>query len=289
MKILVLTSGGDNPGLNTFLAELYKHHKDTYACIAGYKGLINGNIKPLSSFHPEKYAKSSGSIIKSSRCPEFKEEKYFKKGLENAKKYDVLIILGGNGSYQGAKELAQNGMRTIFVPSTIDNDVLYSEYSLGFHSAVKGCCQLIEKTMPTMDAFNRCAVFETMGRRCGDIAKTTAKVVGADYCITEEKDIDYAKISKAVKAKQKINQASCVIIRENIIDIRDFTKKLQQTSGVETRGIVVGYIQRGIEPTKLEIKIAKKFARIALKTLKKAKNSYSIGINQGKFNAHVLQ
>lgn len=288
MKLLVLVSGGDAPGINTFLAELNRKVKDVDAVEGGYRGLIDGKINPLASFKPEEYKKEAGAVIKSSRCPEFKEDKNFNKALKVAKNYDCLVVLGGNGSYKGAERLFDNGVRTIFVPTTIDNDVEGSDYSLGFHSAVKACCFTIENVMPSMEAFNRCCVFEVMGRKCDAICKAVASATQADYVIGDEKDIDYTKISKIVKAKKKDNHSSFIVLRENVVDINEFCTKLQEKSGVVVKNNIVGHIQRGFKPTSVDLKTAKKFADVAVKAIKKTHNSYAIVMNDGKVNVHLI-
>ncbi len=288
MKILVLVSGGDAPAINAFLSQLNKKIKNVDAVEGGYKGLINGNIKPLESFNPQKYQNQSGAVIKSSRCPEFKEDKNFNKALKVAKNYDCLVILGGNGSYKGAERLFENGVRTIFVPTTIDNDVDGSDYSLGFHSAVKACCFCIENIMPSMEAFNRCCVFEVMGRKCDAIAKAVATITQADYIVANQNDVDYNKISKVIKSRLKENHSSFIILRENIIDVNEFCAKLQEKSGVIVKNNIIGHIQRGFKPTGVDLKFAKKFANVAVKAIKKTHNSYAIKMNDGKINVHLI-
>lgn len=282
MKLLVLVSGGDAPGINKFLYELYKFNKETFAVVGGYRGLIDGNIVPLSSFNPKIYQNEAGAIIKSSRCPEFKEEKFFKKALANAKNYDCLVILGGNGSAKGAQEMQANGMRTIFVPCTIDNDVEGSEYSIGFHSAVEACKFVVDNIMPSMEAFNRCCVFEVMGRKCDAIAKEVSKNVNADYLIANEKDLDYKKIVKTIKDKYKNGHASCIVLRENIVDVRELCQKLESESKVTVKNNIIGHIQRGFKPTKLELNFAKAFANGTIKAIKKGEGSSAVFMQKGK-------
>ncbi len=282
MKILVLVSGGDAPGINKFLFELNNAFKDCFAVVGGFRGLIDNNIVPLSSFNPKIYQNEAGAIIKSSRCPEFKEEKYFKKALANAKKFDCLVILGGNGSAKGAKELQDNGMRTIFVPCTIDNDVDGSDYSIGYHSAVMACNFVIENIMPSMEAFNRCCVFEVMGRKCDAIAKAVANMADVDYLIANEVDLDYKKIVKVIKDKYKKGHASSIVLRENITNIQTLCQKLEEESKVTVKYNVIGHIQRGFKPTKLELKNAKAFAVNAIKAIKNSEESHAVLMKKGK-------
>ncbi len=285
MKLLVLVSGGDAPGINAFLAKLYKFNKNTQAVVGGFRGLIDGNIRPLSSFEPFKHKTEAGCIIKSSRCPEFKEEDNFNKALKVVKDYDTVIILGGNGSYQGAVRIAQNGVRTIFVPTTIDNDVYNSEYSLGFDSAVEACVFVVNNVMPSMHAFNRCCVFEVMGRKCDAIAKKVSEKVDADYLIANEKDLKYRNITKTINDNFNEEQGSVIILRENIINVDELCEKLQSSSKVVVKNNVIGHIQRGFKPTNYDIKVGESFAKEAYKMLKTSKDSYAVVYKNGNITA----
>ena len=266
MKILVLTSGGDAPGMNMVLYLLQRRFIGRiYACRAGFKGLVNNDIITLSAFKPHKHMFEAGSAIKSSRYPQFNTKEGFEKALENARRFDCLIILGGNGSYKGALQLAENGIKTVFIPSTIDNDVEISEYSQGFHTAVSACCDYIDSVMPTMEAFDRCCIFETMGRKCGKIASEVFNIKKSDYLVQEEADIDYDKIAEIVRKKNGRGEASSIILRENIVKIDDFIKNLgEKCPKVEIKGCVIGYLQRGTKPTKVELDYAKQFAKGAI-------------------------
>ena len=282
MKILILTSGGDAQGMNKVIYEIYKKFKSSaYACKYGFRGLIENNIIPLKDCQPFRFRNSAGSCIKCSRCPEFATVKGFKKGLTNAKNFDFVIILGGNGSYKGACQLANNGVKTIFIPATIDNDVDISEYSLGFHSAVRACCEYIKNTMPSMEAFNRCCIFEVMGRHHNAIAKSCAKALECDFVVSDEKDLDYNKISKIIKSKNNEEKSSILIIRENILPLDTFASNLKNISPkIDIKALKIGHIQRGWKPTKRELYLAKLFSKQAIKEIKRGCNcSASILIN----------
>ena len=282
MKILVLTSGGDAPGMNQTIYQLKKYFKDKlYASCEGFRGLINGNIVKAPDCKKEK--DSAGSIIFSSRCPEFATSDGFNKALANAKKFDYVIVLGGNGSYKGCKDLNRYGVKTVFIPSTIDNDVEISDYSQGFDSACSACEFYIKNSMPSMYAFNRCAIYEVMGRRCDKIAKSTFKKVNGSYLIANEEDLDYEKLSQLITENYKNHKATSIILRENIVKIDEFRKKLSKLSpNVEIKTIVIGYIQRGINPTKKEIKISKQFAHLAIKSIKNGRKSSAIVVKDDK-------
>ena len=274
MQILLLTSGGDASGTNMFIYKLYKAFgKKLFVCRYGFKGLINGDIRSIIEYNIAGVKKLAGSVIKSSRCPEFATESGFKKGLKNAKKFDYVIVLGGNGSHKGAQELAQNGVKTIFVPMTIDNDVEGSEYSIGFHTAVKACCDYINSTMPSMEAFDRCAIFEVMGRRHSAIAFNTAMAVDSDYAILGKEDVDYNHMAKIILSNKKEDRATCIVVQENILSLKELCHNLSlKCPKVEFKGLIVGHIQRGTSPTQVELKFAKMFAKETLKAIKKGQS-----------------
>ena len=151
MKILLIASGGDGSGMNKVVAELYKKHKgNIYACFRGFYGLYKNDIRPLKEFEPLKYENEAGCCIKTARFPEFKEEKYFRVALKHAREFDYVIVMGGNGSEKGCQDLTMGGVKTMFIPGTIDNDVHNSEYSIGYDTAIDQCCQTIKNVMPSM-------------------------------------------------------------------------------------------------------------------------------------------
>lgn len=269
MKVLVLASGGDAPGMNKFIAQLYKKFgKNLYACRGGFRGLYENDIYPASYFEPLKYENAAGCCIKSSRFAQFKEKMFFDKCLKNAKEYDAVVVLGGNGSKAGVRDLADNGMRAVFVPATIDNDVDDTDYCIGFHTAVNAVCNSYRSLMPSMDAFGRCCIIETMGKYEGNIATTAAKILNPTILITEKDQLNEEKLVKEIKKAYKKGQSTSVIIRENICDVRDLAKRLEeQVAPAEVRSFTVGHLQRATAPTKVELKIAAKYAHGAAKAI----------------------
>lgn len=284
MKILIIGSGGDAPGMNKVVAELYKKFKNNiYACHAGFKGLYKNDIRPLAEYEPLKHQDEAGCCIKTARFPEFKEEKYFKVALKNAKKFDYVVVMGGNGSEKGCQDLTEGGVRTVFIPGTIDNDVDDSEYSVGFDSAIEQCVETIKNVMPSMETMNRSCVFEVMGRHCEDIAVEVAKRTNADICIKNPKEIKYREIAKIIKDNRKNDKSTTIVLRENIIALKEFANKLNEIfkdDVVKTQ--VVGYTQRGGKPTKVELDNAKAFALVASKVIKKGNSSKKVLVQTGK-------
>lgn len=284
MKVLVIASGGDAPGMNKFISQLYKKYgKHLYACQGGFKGLYENEIYPASYFEPLKYENASGCCIKSGRFPEFKEVKNFQKCLDNVKNYDAVVVIGGNGSKVGVRRLADNGMRAVFVPGTIDNDVEDTDYCIGFHTAINAVCHSFRNIMPSMEAFNRCCIFETMGRYSGHIAETSSKILKPDITITEQDQLDEDAIANTIKAAYKKGKSSSVIIRENICDVRQLANRLEEkVVPAEVRTFVIGHLQRGWQPTKAELKIAAKYAHGAIKAIKTNELPIAIMLQAGR-------
>lgn len=287
MKILVLTSGGDAPGMNMVIGSLYKKLKGKlYGCRSGFKGLINNDIVSIKEYKPLLYIKEAGSVIKCSRCDAFKEEENIKKAVENCSRFDWVVVIGGNGSLKGAKALSNAGVKTIFIPATIDNDIEGSDYSIGFLTAVRAGIETFNNIMPSFDAHERVAVFEVMGRNSDKIAKGVSAICQPNYLITTN-EIDYNRIIKTLVYNKENGNASSIIIKENIIDLKEFVDNLSKRCNIEVRGIKVGYVQRGHKPIYRELYIAKEFAKKAFKSIK---GDFSVKLmsQNGEINAIKL-
>ena len=269
MKVLVLSSGGDAPGMNRFIAKLAQYFGNKlYACKGGFKGLYENQIYPIKFFEPQKYANSAGCCIKSSRFPEFKDKEIFDKAIENAKSFDALVVLGGNGSQKAVIEMSNAGVKAVFVPCTIDNDVEDSDYSIGFHTAVQSIINAARNIMPSMEALSRACIFETMGRYCGKIAEEAAKVLQPDLLITKIEDLKKDELIKVINKNFKKEKATMIIIKEKIVDIKDLREEISdKVKPVVVRDFRVGYLQRGSAPTNRELRIAYMFAVSAIKAI----------------------
>lgn len=283
MKVLVLTSGGDAPGMNKVIGTLYKKFKGKlYACRAGYRGLINNDIVSMKEFKPLDFINQSGSVIKCSRCDAFKEEGKFNHALENAKRFDVVVVIGGNGSLKGAERLTEAGVKTIFIPATIDNDIEGSEYSLGYHTAIKAGVETYRNIMPSFDAHERCLVMEVMGNKCDNLLKAISKICQPTFQIASLKELAYDDIAKELLLNKEKGEPSSIIIKDNIIKLDELVEKLSKlTPNIEVRGIQVGYLQRGFKPTDRELSMAKAFAKQAIKAVNGEK-SVKLFVNNGK-------
>lgn len=203
-KIGVLTSGGDSPGMNACVRAVVRYaiYKglDVYGVERGYTGLINNHIKEMNKRSVSDIIQRGGTILKTARCPEFVEDKYMQIAVENMEAYgiDGLVVIGGDGSFRGAQDLYKKfGVNVIGIPGTIDNDLAYTDYTLGFDTSVNTVVSAINNLRDTMTSHDRVCIIEVMGRKCGDIALYAGICGGAEIILVPEVDYDLKQIGRA--------------------------------------------------------------------------------------------
>ena len=279
MKVLVLCSGGDSPGMNYCIYSLLKMGRkhNFYGAIAGYKGLINNNFIKLNINDCKEKKDVAGAFIKSSRCPEFKTQKGVDLAVKNINdnKFDCVIVLGGDGSYRGCSALVKNKIKCLFIPATIDRDLPYETYSIGFLSAVNACDRYITQVMNSFKSFDRTGVFEVMGRDNSSIAKLVARQVKADLCITDE---NYKTFK--VENLDKNNKSQIIVLQENLLDINKVCLDVQNYLESEVKPCVISYLQRGADPVRQEKRLSWILAKTAIQALNKKKFNLAISLNE---------
>ena len=255
MKIGVLTSGGDAPGMNAAIravvraGELYGH--EVYGVKDGYQGLIDDNLILLNHQSVSGMLNLGGTFLGTSRAPEFLKEEVRQKAVDNlkARGIEALIAIGGDGTYRGAMDLTKMGVKTIGLPGTIDNDIAGTDFTIGFHTAVETIVDAIDKLRDTSTSHQRCSIVEVMGRHCGDLALFAGICGGAEFIITPENPMNREEIiSRLKKHKKEGRRHAIIVITENILDVHDFAKAITEESGFASRATVLGYIQRGGSP-----------------------------------------
>ena len=264
MNIAILGSGGDGAGMNKCLFEIAKRLKrhNIIMFYRGYQGLIDNTVIKLSLPILRKEEGKGGIIIKSSRSPEFMTEMGFNKAVQTLKSHriDVLIIMGGNGSLKGARELIKSGINVLFIPTTIDNDISESDYSIGFDTAVANAVDFVKKVDTSMQAFDRTCIYEVMGRHAPDIAERVAKITNADFCYTSNSTKE--DMVNSIKKVLKSDLSPKIILQENVVDANELKDYLNsKIDGLDIKVAIVGYVQRGGDATKRELKMAKQFAK----------------------------
>ncbi|MDE6874009.1 MAG: 6-phosphofructokinase [Lachnospiraceae bacterium] len=253
----VLTSGGDAPGMNAAIRAVVRtaiaNGLKVKGIRRGYTGLLEEDIIDMNARSVADIIQRGGTILYTARCPEFMTANGQDKGADICRKHgiDGLVVIGGDGSFQGARQLAARGVNTVGVPGTIDLDIACTEYTIGFDTAVNTAMEAIDKVRDTSTSHERCSIIEVMGRNAGYIALWCGIANGAEDILTVEcYDRDESKIIENIRAKKKVGKTHHIIINaEGIGDSYEMAKRIEAATGMETRATVVGHIQRGGSPT----------------------------------------
>ncbi len=253
----VLTSGGDAPGMNAAIRAVVRtalaNGLKVKGIRRGYTGLLEEDIVDMNARSVADIIQRGGTILYTARCPEFMTANGQDKGADICRKHkiDGLVVIGGDGSFQGARQLAARGINTVGVPGTIDLDIACTEYTIGFDTAVNTAMEAIDKVRDTSTSHERCSIIEVMGRNAGYIALWCGIANGAEDILTVEcYDRDESKIIENIRAKKKVGKTHHIIVNaEGIGDSYGMAKRIEAATGVETRATIVGHIQRGGSPT----------------------------------------
>ncbi|MDJ1646185.1 ATP-dependent 6-phosphofructokinase [Mycoplasma phocimorsus] len=260
-KIAVLTSGGDSQGMNNAIYGIVQYAKtkniETHLIFEGFKGLVENKIVPASEVNLKRINNMGGTIIKSARFPEFKNIEVRKKAVKNLqeKGIEAVIVIGGDGSFQGAQKLHELGIKAIGLPGTIDNDIASTSITIGFYTALNNIVEAIERTRDTADSHGRCILVEVMGNSCGDLSLYSGLATSAEVIVTNNRPMSIEEIATIVKEEKTKKDSVLVIVSEKIKkygSITEMAKQVEELSGVESRGYQLGYLQRGGIPTAME-------------------------------------
>lgn len=284
-KIGILTSGGDAPGMNDALIGAIRVginlNKEMYVIYDGYKGLINKDIHKVNKDFEFDKLNRGGTIIRTARLPEFKDLEVRKKAVEILKEYEIeaLIVIGGDGSYKGAKKLTELGINCIGLPGTIDNDIASTDTTIGFDTALNTVVDAIDKIKDTMSSLRRCAVIEIMGNKCPDLTLYAGIATNADYIITPDKPLNEKDLIKTLNSKREQKQnCATVLVSEKFMNLDDVTNCIKNNTKWDTRATVLGHIQRGGTPTAMERINAINMAAYAIELLDKGIGGVCVGI-----------
>lgn len=274
-KIAVLTSGGDAPGMNGAIRAIVrvgiKRGFEVYGVYGGFHGLVEGDIKKLGYSDVSEILAKGGTILESSRLPEFKLEEVQDKAIDNLKRYDIdsLVVIGGDGSYRGALSLSKKGINCIGIPGTIDNDINGTDETIGFHTALSNIIDAVNKLRDTSSSHHRCFVIEVMGNNADSLALYSAISCGSELVITHKTgyDEDFV-IAEMIKNETVYNKRHAIIIAsEKILDVESLAKRISEETGFSGRAIVLGHIQRGGSPVPEDRILASRMAGKAIELL----------------------
>lgn len=263
MRIGVLTSGGDAPGMNAAIRAVVRtaifNKMEVYGINRGYAGLLEEDITPLNVYSVADILQRGGTILRTSRSEFFATEAGVKQGAAVLEEYGIehLIIIGGDGSLKGALALQQLGVSVIGIPGTIDNDLGCSDFTIGFDTAVTTALDAISKIRDTTYSHNRINVVQVMGRKCGDIALYSGLSGGAEALILPEVETDLDAIcQRLLIGKDRGKLHSIVMLSEGCGSYRDYCVRIEERTQVTTKGTNLGYIQRGGSPSNIDRNIA---------------------------------
>lgn len=288
----ILTSGGDAPGMNAAIRAVVRsaiyYGCKVYGINRGYKGLLEEDLVEMNLSSVGDIIHRGGTMLKSSRCEEFKTEEGRKLGVKVLKKYgiDCLVVIGGDGSFNGAKKLSEMGFPAIGIPGTIDNDLEYTDYTIGFDTAMNTVIDAIGKIRDTSSSHERVNIVEVMGRNCGDLALYAGIAGGAETIIVPEVDVKLDEIALRLKTTQKRGKRHSIIVMaegvEKVGSASDLKKVLTEQAGADVRVTVLGHVQRGGSPTAFDRILASRFGYRAVELLLEGKSSRVVGIKDNK-------
>lgn len=287
--IAVLTSGGDAPGMNAAIRAVVRYGLSNGLKVMGiqrgYSGLINGEILDLQTNSVCDIIQRGGTILRTARCQEFRTEEGRKKAANILKAFgiDGLVVIGGDGSFQGARLLSKLGINTVGVPGTIDNDLAYTDYTIGFDTALNTILDAIKKLRDTSSSHERVSIIEVMGRNCGDLAVYAGIAGGAESIIIPEKDFNIDELCRTIlQGKLQGKKHNLVMLAEGVGGADEVAKIVQEVTGIDTRATILGHIQRGGSPTANDTILASRLGAKAVQVLIEGKSSRVVGVKNCK-------
>lgn len=285
MRIGVLTSGGDAPGMNATIRAVVRAaiaSKDqVFGIYDGYRGLVEGKLQEFTRKDVSEILNKGGTILGTARLPEFQYETVRQLAIKQLQKNDIeaLICIGGDGTYTGALRLHEMGIKTIGIPGTIDNDIASTDLTIGFSTALNTACEAIDKLRDTSSSHQRCSIIEVMGRHCGDLALYSGICCGAEYIITNETGLDKQKLLEDLKQNRLAGRKhAIVVISEHLTDVYQLAKEVEEYSGYECRATILGYVQRGGTPTPEDRLLAARLGKYAVDLLHEGITGVAVGV-----------
>ena len=285
-KIAVLTSGGDAPGMNSAVrAVVFSANNlgiEVVGVLRGYEGLIDWETVPLGLDDVRNINNQGGTILFTSRSERFLYQKYRHIAAENLRAHDVdaVVAIGGDGTLRGAIKFKDEGVNIVCIPGTIDRDVACSEYTLGFDTAANTAMEAIDKIRDSSVSHGRCSVVEVMGRKRGYIALWAGMATSADAIVLPEKwDGNFDYIINALRKRHTDGRNSyLVVVAEGVTDAGKLADLIQKETGIESRVSVLGYIQRGGQPTAKDRMYGSLMGAYAIEILRQGRGSRIVAI-----------
>ncbi|MBQ5926675.1 MAG: 6-phosphofructokinase [Clostridia bacterium] len=289
-RIALLTSGGDAPGMNAAIRAVVRtaiyYGMEVFGVERGYAGLIEDTLIPMEMRSVSDIIQRGGTMLRTARCMEMLTPEGREKAAATLKKHGIegLVVIGGDGSFRGAKSLSENyGIHTIGIPGTIDNDLEYTDYTLGFDTAVNTCLDIINKLRDTMTSHERISVVEVMGRHCGDIALYSGIASGAEIIVVPEMPFDMQEVVEKInRSRANGKHSNIIIVAEGVMSADEFAKQLQSLTSYSVKPTCIGHVQRGGSPTMADRMLAAQLGNKAVRLLKDGITNRVVGIRDNK-------
>lgn len=284
----VLTSGGDAPGMNAAVRAVVRTGCENGFRVMGirrgYNGLMQGDMFEMNLRSVSNIINRGGTVLYSARSPEFKTEEGLQKALKVAKDVNMegIVVIGGDGSFRGARDLSLRGVNCVGIPGTIDNDIACSDYTIGYDTAMNTVLEMVDRLRDTSESHDRCSVVEVMGRRAGYIALNAGIACGATSILIPEVEYDFQRdVIDRMKRTQKTGKKHFIIlVAEGIGGVEEMAKRIERETGVETRATVLGHVQRGGHPTVRDRVTASLMGHRAVELLKSGIGNRVLAINK---------
>lgn len=256
-SIAVLTSGGDAPGMNAAVRAVVRtgliFGMKVYGVMRGYNGLLTGDLKEMNMRSVSDIMQHGGTALYTARSPEFNTPAGVEKAANMCREKGIegVVVIGGDGSFRGARDLTNAGINCIGVPGTIDNDIACTDYTIGYDTALNTAMEMIDRIRDTTESHDRCSVVEVMGRRCGDIALNTGVAVGALTTLVPEIPYDFHRdvLDRIRLAQSTGKRHYIIVVAEGVGNTEELAQRIQRHTGIETRATILGHVQRGGAPT----------------------------------------
>jgi 6-phosphofructokinase 1 len=294
-RIGVLTSGGDAPGMNACIRaitrEAFKYEIEVFGIRNGYAGLVKGDIFQLRSYDVSEKLNRGGTFLGTARLPEFKNPEVRQIAIEQLNKFKIeaIVVIGGDGSYMGAKKLSEMGVNCIGVPGTIDNDITSTDYTIGFDTALNTVVDAIDKLRDTTSSHYRCSVVEIMGRHCGDLTIYGGLASGVEDLIVPEIGFNIDEVVARIEEGISVGKRHFIIaLAELITDPHELAKTIENRTGVETRATVFGHVQRGGTPTAFDRVLASRLGAYAVDLLVQGFGGRCVGIESNELSNYDI-
>ncbi|MBR6529697.1 MAG: 6-phosphofructokinase [Firmicutes bacterium] len=296
-KIAVLTSGGDAPGMNAAIRAVVRcgveAGLEVWGIERGYEGLLDEDIRLMDRSSVGEILHRGGTLLKTARSERFRKSEWIDKAAEILKDKGIegLVVIGGDGSMRGGLELSQRGIKVMGVPGTIDNDLAYTDFTIGFDTAVSTVLDAISKIRDTSSSHDRASVIEVMGRHCGDIALYAAITGGAECVLLPEKEESLEDVANKVLEGNKRGKLHSIIIMAEGATVTgdELVKFVEEKTGKETKLVVLSYLQRGGSPTMNDRLLATLCGAKAVELLVSGEANKAIGTVKGEIVSFDLE